>query len=218
MGNDRQKTDLKLYIPYVLPFAVFLILTSIGSQFENGPYIVYPIKTLVVAALLFFYRKKYYDDIKFNFSLLAVLTGLIVFFAWVLPEGFYPKLGHSSFNPYKFNNLNLAYFLIFFRLFGASVVVPIFEELFWRSFLVRYIINPDFKKVSIGEFTWPSFIITVLLFGSEHNEWLVGIVAGIIYNGLLYYKKDLFSCIIAHGVTNFVLGVYVIRTHSWYFW
>jgi len=218
MSIDTQKANWNLYIPYVLPFAVFLILTSAGGWFENGTYIIYPIKTVLVAALLFFYRKKYYDDIKLNFSLLAVLTGFIVFLLWVLPEGFYPKISHSSFNPYKFNNLNLAYFLIFFRLFGASVVVPVFEELFWRSFLVRYIINPDFKKVAMGEFTWVSFVLTVLLFGSEHNEWLVGIFAGVVYNCLLYYKKDLFSCILAHGVTNFILGVYVLKTQSWYFW
>jgi len=218
MTGETQRQDLILYIPYILPFAVFLILTAIGNQFNNGSYIIYPIKTILGAGLLLFFRKNYYDDIKFNFSFVAIVAGVIVLIIWIYIDPFYPKLGHSSFNPYKFNKKGLAYFLIFFRLAGASVIVPIFEELFWRSFLIRYIINPDFKNIPIGEFTWSSFILTVLLFGSEHNEWLAGIAAGVIYNGLLCYKKDLFPCIIAHSVTNFGLGVYVLLTRSWHFW
>ena len=217
MQNETQKSGLNLYIPYVLPFAVFLILTAIGNQFYNGKYIFYPIRTIIMAYLLFFYRKNY-DEIKLSLAFLPIVIGLVVFVIWILPEGLYPKLNHSSFNPYKFNNKELAYFLIFFRLVGTSLVVPVVEELFWRSFLIRYMINSNFKSVPIGEFTWFSFILTVLLFGSEHNEWLAGILAGVVYNCLLYYKKDLFSCILAHGVTNFILGVYVLLTQSWHFW
>ena len=217
MANEIQKQGLLQYTPYFLPFAVFFVLTSIGNRFDNGPYIIYPIKTIITAFLLFYYWKNY-EEIKFNFSFIPVIVGIIVFAIWVLPEGLYPKLSHSSFNPYKFESKELAYFLIFFRLAGTSLVVPIFEELFWRSFLIRYIINPDFKSVPLGKFTWSSFIITTLLFASEHNEWLVGIIAGAVYNSLLYYRKDLFSCIIAHGVANLILGIYVLSTQSWQFW
>ena len=101
---------------------------------------------------------------------------------------------------------------------GAALVVPIFEELFWRSFLIRWIIDQDFKKVAIGQFTWISFVATVLLFGLEHNRWLVGLAAGAVYNGLLYQQKNLWPCIIAHAVTNLVLGIYVLQTGQWGFW
>ena len=194
MENKTQKTGLTFYFPYVLPFAIFIVLTSVGNQFVNGPYIIYPIKTIITAFLLLYYWKNY-DEIKFNFSFIPVIVGIIVFVIWVLPEKMgwnYPMLGHSSFDPYRFNNAGLSYFLIFFRLTGASLVVPVFEELFWRYFLLRYIINSDFKSVPLGKFTWGSFILTTLLFASEHNEWLVGIIAGIVYNSLLYYRKDIF--------------------------
>ena len=153
MRNEVQKQNLLQYAPYFLPFAVFILLTSVGSRFDNGPYIVYLVKTIITAALLLFYWKNY-DEIKFNLSFISVTVGVIVFAIWVLPEGLYPKLSHSSFNPYKFNSEELAYFLIFFRLAGTSLVVPIFEELFSRSFLMRYIINRDFKSVPLGKFTW----------------------------------------------------------------
>lgn len=48
--------------------------------------------------------------------------------------------------------------LIIIRLLGAAAIVPVMEELFWRSFLLRYLISPEFKKVGAGTFSWFSFI------------------------------------------------------------
>jgi len=107
---------------------------------------------------------------------------------------------------------------ICFRMIGAIIVIPIMEELFWRSFLIRYLIDPGFKSVPIGKFSWLSLIATVVLFGVEHNQWLPGIIAGIIYTLLLYRTKSLFACIVAHSVTNLALGVYVLFTHQWIYW
>ena len=86
------------------------------------------------------------------------------------------------------------------------------------QFLIRWIINQDFKKVPIAQFTWLSFLLIVIFFGIEHHRWLVGMAAGAIYNGLLYRHKNLWSCIIAHAITNLALGVYVLITQQWGFW
>ena len=110
------------------------------------------------------------------------------------------------------------YTFIAVRLAGTALVVPVFEEIFWRSFVLRYIINQDFTKVKIGAFTWMSFLISSLLFGSEHNLWLAGIMAGVFYNLLLYWSKNIYACIIAHSITNLLLGIYVLKTGSWQFW
>jgi hypothetical protein len=92
------------------------------------------------------------------------------------------------------------------------------EELFWRSFLIRYIISPDFMKMPIGHFTWLSFILTTILFGFEHNLWFAGMMAGAAYNLILYYTKSIAQCILAHAVTNFCLGFYVCYTGQWQLW
>jgi CAAX prenyl protease-like protein len=92
------------------------------------------------------------------------------------------------------------------------------EELFWRSWLLRYIISQDFKSVEIGRFTLPSFLIGTVMFGLEHNLWLAGIMAGALYSLLLYRTKSLAQCIVAHAVTNLLLGIYVLQTGKWYFW
>lgn len=200
------------------------------AEIPYGAYIFYPLKTLLVAALLYYYRKSY-TEIALNFSWLALLVGIIAFVVWVLPEQWYGqitvgswtfnpfKLGESAFNPYFFGKNWLAYLLVVFRMTGAVLVVPIMEELFWRSFAIRWLIDDrDFTRVPIGTFTWFSCCVIVLGFGFEHHRWVVGILAGILYHALLYYKKDLFHCILAHAVTNLLLGIYVLITAQWTFW
>ena len=94
------------------------------------------------------------------------------------------------------------------RLMGAAVVVPVMEELFWRSFLMRYLINPDFRAVPMGSFAWFSFLGVAVLFGLEHHRVVVGFIAGVLYGGLLIRQKKLKWVILAHGVTNLGLGIY----------
>lgn len=92
------------------------------------------------------------------------------------------------------------------------------EELFWRSFLLRYLVNSDFRQVPLGTLTPSALVISVALFGAEHNQWFAGIIAGLLYTLLLYRTKSLFSCIVAHVVTNSLLGVYVLATQKWQYW
>ncbi len=138
---------------------------------------------------------------------------------WILPEGLYPYFGTpETFDPFASIAVPWVYGWIAFRLVGATVVVPIMEEFFWRGFLIRWIINNDFRKVPIGAVSWPSFLLTTILFASEHNRWLVGLVAGVAYNLLLYRTKSLYACIVGHGVTNLALAIYVLATGEWSFW
>jgi CAAX prenyl protease-like protein len=92
------------------------------------------------------------------------------------------------------------------------------EELFWRSFLIRYIIGNDFSKIPIGTFSWASFLITVVLIGLEHHYFLAGMMAGAVFNLLLYFTRSISQCILAHAVANLALGIYVLQTGKWLFW
>jgi CAAX prenyl protease-like protein len=206
------------YFPYVIPFALFIIVTYMSPLLGVSRHIIYPVKTILVAASLIYYWKSYRQEITVSFSWLAILSGIAVFFIWILPEGLYPQIGYSEFNPYGYSNESFAWFFIFFRLMGATLIVPPMEELFWRSFALRYAISSDFKSVPLGQFSWFSFIFISVLFGFEHHRWLVGIFAGIIYAGVLYRSKNLFVPILSHAITNLLLGLYVISTHQWSFW
>jgi CAAX prenyl protease-like protein len=43
-------------------------------------------------------------------------------------------------------------------------------------------------------------------------------MAGVAYALVLYQTKSIAQCILAHAVTNFLLGIYVVQTGKWYFW
>jgi hypothetical protein len=105
------------------------------------------------------------------------------------------------------------------RVFGSVILVPILEELFWRGWLMRWLISQDFRKVALGSYTPLSFWATALLFASEHGSyWEVGLLTGIIYNWWMIRTKNLANCILAHAVTNGCLAVYVIAWKQWQYW
>ena len=114
----------------------------------------------------------------------------------------------------------MLYAFIAVRLIGAVLVVPVMEELFWRDFLWRQILAPnDFKLADVGEWGWAPFLGVSVAFAVVHgNWWLTSIVWALMIAGLLVYTKSLGACIIAHAVTNLLLGVYVLGTRDWAFW
>ena len=205
---------------YVAPFALFLLLTEIGRWIPGSLLWIYPVKTILAGVLLVWFRRAY-SEVKLEFSWLAIAVGLVIFMLWLGMEGYYPLLFKSrGVSPYEMveGTWNGVMVWIGIRLFGAVVIVPIMEELFWRSFLLRYLINTDFRQVSLGAFSWYSLVWTVVLFGLEHERWLAGMVAGLLYTVLLYRTKSLSASILAHTTTNLALGIYVLVTQQWEYW
>jgi membrane protease YdiL (CAAX protease family) len=117
------------------------------------------------------------------------------------------------------SKLGLWAFLIV-RIGGASTAVPIIEEIFWRAFVLRILIDwHRFEDVPYAKFTWASFLGCSLLSAVSHlPQWEVGILCWFAYNGLYYWKKSLALCMITHGITNFTLYVYVYYAQDWRFW
>jgi CAAX prenyl protease-like protein len=112
----------------------------------------------------------------------------------------------------------LAWFFIAVRIIGSSLVVPALEEVFFRSFLYRYIVKPDFQTVPLGQFAALPFFLTAAVFAFEHEQWLAGLFCGFAYQGLVLWKKRLGDAIVAHAITNFLLGLWVVGKGAWQFW
>lgn len=220
-----------------LPFALFMTFIAIDEGLrhlaerglfalsDTAVYYLYPIKTVMVAALLFHYRKEYRelslkDLANFPYTVASCLLGLLVFVLWInMDWSLSAATGDpKGFNPALLPDPGLQFAMTGFRVAGAVLLVPLMEELFWRSFLMRYIIDQNFEKQSIGTFTWASFLITAVLFGLEHHFILAGITAGILYSLLLYRTRSIAQCILSHAVTNLALAIYVLYTGKWYFW
>ena len=103
------------------------------------------------------------------------------------------------------------------KLVGSAFIIAPAEELFFRSFLYRWLQRRDFLSVPLGQFDLSAFLWTVLLFTLEHDRPFVAALTGAIY-GLLAIRLGILSAIVAHVVTNLLLAIYVIRYGMWAFW
>ena len=219
-----------------LPFAVFIgfigleefirLLAGLGLiNIESTTlYFLYPVKAVTIGYILYKFRKNYSELVFRDLSnlpksLASVAVGLLVFALWVKMDWTLGTVGlPQGYNPTLLTGRSTQLAMTFFRIAGAVSVVPLMEELFWRSFLLRYIIDKNIDRVRLGTFTWPSFLVISVLFGLEHHYVLAGIMAGIFYNLILYKTRSLAQCVLAHAVTNLALAIYVVTTGKWQFW
>lgn len=223
------------WLPYVAPMATFLVATSLEDYLpkaEGGPDptwypIAYAIKVAVVTAVVVACRSTWRDLRPWPSAGsvgLAVGIGLAVAAAWVGLDGLYPVptwFGggkRASFDP---NVLPTAARLGFLavRLYGLVLLVPFFEEVFWRSFAIRYVIDPEFTRVPIGRVTPMAAGITAAVFAMAHPaEWLPALLTGLAWAWLLHRTRSLTACVISHAVANLGLGGYILATGAWKFW
>ncbi len=220
----------------VLPFAVFLALTGCQDYCGGtGRYWFYLLKT-VAAAWMLWELRSVIPEMQWKPSWEAVLTGAVVFGIWVGLEGWYPPLDgllkpiglmggepgkpSAGWNPHlQFGEGSVAaWFFVAIRITAASLVVPPLEEVFFRSFLYRFLVRADFLSVPLGLFALMPFVLCSVLFGLEHREWLAGILCGLAYQGLVCWKKRLGDAIVAHAITNCLLGLWVTWRGAWQFW
>jgi CAAX prenyl protease-like protein len=154
-------------------------------------------------------------------ALLGVLLGLLVAALWIGLDGLYPALPflgqRAGFDPGAMAPATRWVFIAV-RMLGLAVVVPIVEELFWRSFLIRWLIDPNFLHVPIGRVTPMAAAVTSVLFALVHPEWLPALLTGLLWAWLLWQSKSLFACALSHAVANLALGLYVIVTGDWKYW
>lgn len=206
----------------VAPFVIFLALTFCQGAFgEASRYWFYLVKTLLGIGLVWMMRPLVVE-MRWAFSWEAVVVGVGVCAMWIGLDGFYVKFGKPGvpWNPRaQFGqDSTLAWLFIVSRLLGSAVIVPPLEEVFYRSFLYRYIIKPQFLAVSLGTFNALSFALTAAIFGFNHYQWLAGILCGMAFQGLVLRKRRLGDAMTAHAITNFLLGLWVLYRGAWNFW
>ena len=215
---------------FTLPMAVFvmlLLVTGSGNRpeavswFSYPAYWTYPAQTLICGVILFWFRRDYEFGAPRKVWF-ATLIGLVVFAVWIAPQqffGFEPRL--IGFDPDLFAAQPALYWTtVVFRFLRLVIVVPLLEEVFWRGFLLRYLISERFTAVAMGTFSWLSFAVVTLLFGFAHSraDWVAAVICGALYNLVAYRTQSLAACVVAHATTNLLLGVWIMQTRQWGFW
>ena len=212
----------------MLVFIGFLALIAALHKIDNNiwltncEYWVYPLQTIVCGALLIRFWPEYAIE-QPKRVILGVIVGIIVFILWISPQAF---LGFAQrtegFNPVSmFGSQSPLYWpTVIFRFVRLVVVVPLVEEIFWRGFLLRYLIDEKFDRVPFATFSWLSFSVVTLAFGFSHAQpdWAAAVLTGMLYNWIAYSTKSLSTCVLTHATTNLLLGLWIMRTEQWGFW
>lgn len=211
---------------YLAPFVTVLLLTSLPKP-RNFIYWEWPAQVILVSAVCMMtwpagvslWPQHWFKSIG---------IGALVFGLWIAPEVINANYRHTV----LFSNALVGHVgsslraealqsnsVLFWRTVRASTVIPVAEELFWRAWLMRWIINNDFQKIALGTYFPKAFWITALLFGAEHGPyWDVGLLTGIIYNLWMIRSKSLGDCVLMHAVTNLLLSLYVVAYSQWQYW
>jgi CAAX prenyl protease-like protein len=209
---------------YVAPFAVFIALRWLPFP----PEWLAPVRLVLVAATLVVFSRHVMPR-RASFPMGSIMLGAAVLAIWIAPDVLWGP-GYRDF--WLFHNgltgiarstlaaqLRSNAFFITVRVLESAILVPILEELFWRGWLMRWTIRPDFETVPLGQYTAFSFWAVALLFASEHGPyWEVGLMAGVAYNWWLVRTRNLADCMLAHAVTNGLLAGYVLVFHQWQYW
>ncbi len=221
-----------------------MLFLSVEGYFPNQHYLLYPFKTLLVAVVLVWYWRRL-PTLTPSSPVVSILVGVVGVVLWIgLDPGamrldiFLEQLfnravslaGLDSWrmpiesgtpvgrNPFQLYPVDEAWLLFGFRLAGISLCVPIMEELFWRGFLMRWLIKEDFTAVPLGTYQSFSFWATTACFATVHGaEWPLAVVVGILYGAWFVRTKRLGDIMLAHGVTNLLLALYCLFTNDWHF-
>jgi len=204
------------WAPYWAPFVSFMLLVEIGSRLpEEAAFFLLPAKALIPGGLVVWYALRgFYPELRGlrpgPMLLADVGIGLLGAVLWIGPFLLFAGLRPEDTS--GFDRLLLgedrAGLALSLRTLGYAAVTPFVEELFVRSWLMRFIDvfdqRRDFRKVAIARFTWRSFLVTVFFFVFTHQPWEWGVMLGwtLLTMAWFYYRGHLMPIVIAHAATN----------------
>ncbi|MCC7156747.1 MAG: CAAX prenyl protease-related protein [Bryobacterales bacterium] len=214
-------------IPFVVPFVLFMAFLVLDGSW-GIPETYHLLLRVVVVGGAILYFSRHLLSFQFTRPALSVAVGILVFAMWIAPDYLFPGYrNHWLFQNAITGTLKVSLSAealrdpaaLALRSLRAVLIVPIVEELFWRGWLMRWLISPDFEKVAPGAYGRQAFWLTALLFASVHGPyWDVGLACGAIYNGWMVRTKNWNDLILTHAVTNGCLCAFVIITGRWEYW
>lgn len=217
---------------HIVPLFVFLGFLAVvqfvavlgegtGHHWLADPiYWIYPLQTVICGFFLLRYWKLYdFGSPSWGYAFLGGILALIV---WISPQVFFGAPPRTDgFNPSEAGSEAwMVWGSLVARFLRLVVIVPLVEEIFWRGFLMRYLVNENFTQVRMGTYTPLSFFGVAVAFMLVHSpeDWPAAIITGVIFGLVAVKSHSLLACVLAHAITNLLLGIYIVTTKQWGFW
>lgn len=215
-------------LAWIGPFAVFMVLLIVSPKLPFGQPWESILRVTVLIAALAYFSAPIIRTFRVEHLLGSVALGIGVCAMWVAPDLLVPGwrshwLFQNSITGTITNSIAPADLadplVVTLRIVRAALLVPILEELFWRGWLPRWIVNPNWQSVPLGRYTTMAFVASSVLFAMEHGPyWEVGLLCGLIYNWWFWKTKSLGDIVLVHAVTNAALSAFVFATGKYEYW
>jgi len=219
------------WFPAAAPFLTYVTFTSLEGRFSKYFVLLYALKliaTVVVIGLTWKAARRqsrYFGETpRLQDFAIAVVVGIVLGFTWIPIDHFTPHFAflgqRSSYNPFAQISSPILRALFFaLRFSGLVLVVPYVEELFYRSFLLRVVSHPeDWNRSMVGKFDTTALAVNIGFFALSHPEWLAAAVFAAVMCGLTRMSRGVVTPMVAHGVTNLVMGLVIVHTGNWGYW
>jgi CAAX prenyl protease-like protein len=224
VGSDPEAR--RAWLPRVAPFAAFIALLALQPLLvgvvDERWLVVF--RGLAAGALLAIFWRRYREVFEVPATaarewVVAVGAGFAVAVLWIGLDAGWAHMGErsSGFVPLEAAG-GMDPVLVALRLFGFVLVVPVMEELFWRSFLMRRIDRADFLALDPRASTLFALAVSSAVFALAHSAWLAGLVAGAVYGTIYRRSGNLRACVASHATSNLTIGGWVLATRDWSLW
>lgn len=248
--HDPERLTRAHVYPFVAFMSFMLVLMVLGYTIEwkhpEAPWwrqdpaqFIYPIQTLVALGFVIHYWRSYTFNWSLKWSLVSVVFGAVGIGFWLLPSMLYDAWGLSGktdglletfgvternegFDPGIFEHPAAYWSSLVFRFLRAVVVVALVEEIFWRGFVMRFVLDRegDYWKVPFGKHRWLSYLIVTGLFMAAHAP--IDYAGAFIYGSMTYFlcvwSKNLGACVVMHATANLLMGLYIMGTGKYGLW
>lgn len=191
----------------ILPFTVFMASGLAASAFVATPGLVYPLRMTVTGLVLLAFVPLY-RRIEWRLDPIAAFAGIVVGAAWLVtaPAASAPDLRLAA----ELADLPQALFVAWVaaRLFGAVIVAPVVEELFFRGYLLLRFDGPGSRRSL-------ALAGSSIAFALLHDRWLEGFLAGLVFGLIALRRGRVGDALLAHSLANVVLGADALWRLDW---
>jgi exosortase E/protease (VPEID-CTERM system) len=195
----------------LVPFIVFMAGALVASTFVEVPGLAYPLRiAATLAALLAFAGQL--RRLGWRVDPLAVVAGVSIGVLWLATAPAPADDDPLAMALAALPNWALAAWVIS-RVVGTALVVPVVEELVFRSYLLETL---D-ARARIGPVWGPLLAIAVstALFAALHDRWIAAALAGLVFAGFALRRGRIADAIWCHAGANAVIGGYALATGRW---
>lgn len=236
-GGPRSSNPL----PFVLPLVVFLMIASRYPDFasEEEPDLILTstywyvgmiaLQVVLAVGLLVYFRKIYRQHFPFRVSLLSVVVGAIGVAVWIgicslqIEPKIFGLMGFDfsrpSFDPFTLQDSGVLAAFLFFRIVLLAIIVPLIEELFLRGWFIRWVEDPEWENLSLQGLSWKALLAASAYGVLTHPSEAIAAFAWFgLVSWLMNKTGSLWDCVVAHAVTNLLLGIYVLIYAQWHLW